>query len=157
MFCGVCVAQSSVFSLVFCRSLFVLFSFWYFIVCPASDYTWDRRGRDRMIVAFTTTYAISVNHNWCCEFESGRGAHHYVIKFISDLRQFGGFSDVSFTNKTDRKDITEILLKVALNTIKQTTKQYLIALDVSSKFLVRMIRTKRTIVYYWCWFVLFLA
>jgi len=27
------------------------------------------------------------------------------------------------TNKTDCHDITEILLKVALNTIKQTTKQ----------------------------------
>jgi hypothetical protein len=27
---------------------------------------------------------------------------------------------VSFTNKTDRHDITEILLKVALNTINQT-------------------------------------
>jgi len=43
---------------------------------------------------------------------------HYVIKFVSDLRQVGGFSPgtpVSTTNKTDRHDITEILLKVALN------------------------------------------
>jgi hypothetical protein len=43
-----------------------------------------------------------------------------VIKFISDLRQVGGFrpgTPVSSTNKTDRHDITEILLKVALNTI----------------------------------------
>jgi len=31
---------------------------------------------------------------------------------------------VSSTNKTDRHDITEILLKVALNTIKQTTNIY---------------------------------
>jgi hypothetical protein len=30
---------------------------------------------------------------------------------------------VSSTNKTDRYDIAEILLKVALNTIKQTNKQ----------------------------------
>jgi hypothetical protein len=30
---------------------------------------------------------------------------------------------VSFTNKTDSHDITEILLKVALNTTKQTNKQ----------------------------------
>jgi hypothetical protein len=29
---------------------------------------------------------------------------------------------VSFTNKTDRHDVTELLLKVALNTIKQTNK-----------------------------------
>jgi hypothetical protein len=44
---------------------------------------------------------------------------HYVIKFVSDLRQVGGFlvTSVSSTNKTDRHDITEILLKVALNTI----------------------------------------
>ena len=31
---------------------------------------------------------------------------------------------VSCTNKTDRHDITEILLKVALNTKKQTNNQY---------------------------------
>jgi hypothetical protein len=45
------------------------------------------RGRDRMVVGFTTTYAISAYHHWCCEFESrsGRGVQHYVIKFASDL------------------------------------------------------------------------
>jgi len=32
-------------------------------------------------------------------------------------------SSVSSTNKTDSHDITEIFLKVALNTIKQTNKQ----------------------------------
>ena len=77
-----------------------------------------------MIVGFTTTYAVSVYHHWCCEFESRsrRGVQHYVIKFVSDLRQCG-FSPcppVSSTNKTDCYDKTEILLKVALNTIKQT-------------------------------------
>jgi hypothetical protein len=43
-----------------------------------------------------------------------------VIKFVSDLQQvvFSGPS-VFFTNKTDRHDIAEIFLKVALNTIKQ--------------------------------------
>ena len=43
-----------------------------------------------------------------------------VIKFVSDLWQVGGFfpgTPVSSTNKTDRHDITEILLKVALNNI----------------------------------------
>jgi hypothetical protein len=46
--------------------------------------------------------------------------HYYAIKFVSDLRQVDGFSPgspVSSINKTDRHDITEILLKVALNTI----------------------------------------
>jgi hypothetical protein len=44
-----------------------------------------------------------------------------MIKFVSDLRQVGGSlgTPVSSTNKTDCHDITEILLKVALNTIKQ--------------------------------------
>jgi len=77
-----------------------------------------------MVVGFTTTYVISVYNNECCEFESRseRCVQHYVIKFVSDLRQVCGFLHVlvfSSTNKTDRHDITEILLKVALNTINQ--------------------------------------
>jgi hypothetical protein len=50
-------------------------------------------GSDRMVVGFTTIYAISAYHNWCCEFKSrsGRGVQQYVIKFVSDLRQVGGF------------------------------------------------------------------
>ena len=52
-----------------------------------------RRGRDRMIAGFTTTYVISAYHHRCCEFESlsGRCVQHYVTKFIIDLRQVGGF------------------------------------------------------------------
>jgi hypothetical protein len=43
---------------------------------------------------------------------------YYVIKFVSDLRQwFSPSIPVSSTNKTDRHDIAEILLKVTLNTI----------------------------------------
>ena len=33
----------------------------------------NRRGHrihDRMVVRFTTTYAVSAYHHWCCEFES---------------------------------------------------------------------------------------
>ena len=53
----------------------------------------DRRGCDRMVVGFTTTYVISAYHHWCSEFESrsGWGIQHYVIKFVGDLRQVGGF------------------------------------------------------------------
>ena len=52
-----------------------------------------RPGRNRMVVGFTTTYAISAYHHWCCEFESRScwGVQHYVITFVSDLRQVGGF------------------------------------------------------------------
>jgi hypothetical protein len=44
---------------------------------------------------------------------------HYVIKFASDLRG-RLYSPVPSTNKTDRHDITEILLKVSLDAIDQT-------------------------------------
>ena len=62
------------------------------IVCHHLIYR-GRRGRDRMVVVFTTIYAISAYHHWCCEFKSrtGRGVQHYVIKFVSDLRQVSGF------------------------------------------------------------------
>ena len=53
-----------------------------------------RRGRDRMVVGFTT-YAISAYHHYSCEFESRLGEvysiQHYVIKSVSDRRQVGGF------------------------------------------------------------------
>jgi hypothetical protein len=55
-------------------------------------------GRDRMVVGFTTTYAISAYHHWCCKFESRSGEVYsiqcYVIKFVSDLRQVVGFLQV---------------------------------------------------------------
>jgi len=37
--------------------------------------------------------STSAYHHWCCEYESrlGRGVQRYVIKFVSDLRQVGGF------------------------------------------------------------------
>jgi hypothetical protein len=30
----------------------------------------DRRGRERMVVGFTTTYVINIYHHLSCEFES---------------------------------------------------------------------------------------
>ena len=71
-----------------------------------------------MIVGIKTTDAISAFHHGCYEFESrsGWGVQHYVIKFVSDFPVFS-------TYKTEGHDITEILLKVALNAIKQTNKQ----------------------------------
>jgi hypothetical protein len=85
------------------------------------------RGCDRIVVGFTTTYAISAYHHWCCEFESrsGRGVLDTtlcdkVCQWLATCRWFSLYPQVSSTNETDRHDITEILLKVALNTIKQT-------------------------------------
>jgi len=42
---------------------------------------------------------------------------YYVIKVVSDLRQVDSFLQFPPKNKTDHHNITEILLKVALNTI----------------------------------------
>jgi hypothetical protein len=36
---------------------------------------------------------------------------HYVIKFVNDLPQVGGFLWVSSTNKINKNDIAEILVK----------------------------------------------
>ena len=69
-----------------------------------------------MVVRFTTpaqsvpitTKVVSSNPVGGEEYS----IQHYVIKFVSDLQQVDGFLLVSYTNKTDRHDITEILLKV---------------------------------------------
>jgi hypothetical protein len=88
----------------------------------------DHHGYDLMVVGFTTIYAISVYHNWCCEFKSrsGQGVQHYVIKLsvTCDMSVVFLCTPVSSTNKPDCHDLTEILLKVALSTINpnQTIK-----------------------------------
>jgi hypothetical protein len=51
-----------------------------------------------------------------------------VIKFVSDLRQVGGFFPVSSTNKYDRHDIAEIVLKVGLSNITLTSNPLLLFL-----------------------------
>ena len=44
-------------------------SFFFFFVSTI----WDCRGRNCMVVGFTTTYAISVYHHYSCEFEFTHG------------------------------------------------------------------------------------
>ena len=64
---------------------------------------------------FTTTYAISAYHHGICyEFESRTGRCTTLCDKVCP--------PVSSTNKTDRHDIAEILLKMALilNTTKRT-------------------------------------
>ena len=57
-----------------------------------------------------------------------------MIKLVRDLPQVGGFlkgTPVSSINKTDRHDITETLLKVALNTININLRPWVrILLDI---------------------------
>ena len=56
----------------------------------------------------------------------------YVMKFVSDLQQVQWCSPCTLvfsTNKTDRQDKTEILLKVTLNTITQPTSNCIYGID----------------------------
>ena len=80
-----------------------------------------------MVVGCTTTCAISVYHHWCCELEprSYRGALDTTLcdkvrQWLAAGRWFSVGTPVSSTDKTDRHDIAEILLKVALNIINLT-------------------------------------
>jgi len=54
-----------------------------------------RRGRDRMVVGFTTTYAIKYISPLVVRTNPAHGEmysiNYYVIKFVSDLRPVGGF------------------------------------------------------------------
>ena len=101
-----------------------------------------------MVVVFANTYAIGAYHHWYCEFESRSGRNVYIYNIIinkgnnkiTELRTilqresqnscdtvfqwlvadwwFYSGTTISSTNKTDCHDKTEILSRVALNTIK---------------------------------------
>ena len=47
--------------------------------------------------------------------------YNNICQWLATGRWFSPGNPVSPTNKTDRRDITEMLLKVALNTINQPT------------------------------------
>jgi hypothetical protein len=90
--------------------------------------TMGRRGRDHMVVGFTTTYATSAYYHWSCEFESRSGMRYTALfdkscQWLATGWWFSLDPPVSSPNKIDRHDITEILLKVAFNTIKQASKR----------------------------------
>jgi hypothetical protein len=70
-----------------------------------------------MVVGFTTTYAISAYHHQNCEFEprSWRGVLDTTLcdkvgQWFATGRWFSPGTPVSSNKKTDRHDITEILL-----------------------------------------------
>ena len=58
-------------------------------------YCWGRRGRDRMVVGFILpmqSVPITTNVVGSNPFhDEVYSIQHYVIKFVSDLRQVGGF------------------------------------------------------------------
>jgi hypothetical protein len=80
------------------------------------------RSRDRMVVGFITTYVISAYHHWLWVRISIRvrctTLCDKVCPWLAKGQWFSPGHPISSTNKTDCNNITEILLKVALNTIK---------------------------------------
>jgi hypothetical protein len=80
-----------------------------------------------MIVGFTTTYVISAYHHWSCEFVHSCEVYliqHYVksLSVTCDSSVvFSGYSGF-LHNKTDNHEITEISLKMVINTIALTPR-----------------------------------
>ena len=84
-----------------------------------------RRGRDRMVVQLpmqsvpiTLMLWVRISIKAMCTKLCDK-----VCQWLARGRWFSPGTPVSSTNETDRHDITEILLKVKLGTIKQTNKQ----------------------------------
>jgi hypothetical protein len=82
-----------------------------------------------MAVRLITTCVISAYHHKSCEFEprSWRGVLDTtlcdkVYQGLTTGRWFSHDTPVSSTNKTDHHDMAELLVKVALNTINQTSQ-----------------------------------
>jgi hypothetical protein len=86
-----------------------------------------------MVVGFRTTYAISAYHHQCCEFKScswwgvlNTTLCDKVFWWLATDLWFSPGTAVSSSNESDRHDITEIVLKEALNTISLMKIFYLL-------------------------------
>ena len=83
-----------------------------------------------MVVGFTTTCVIRACHHYCCEFEPRswrRGVFDTTLcdkicQWLATVRWFSPGTPVSSTNKIGLHHITEVLLKVTLNTINHKPK-----------------------------------
>jgi hypothetical protein len=96
-------------------------------------YVTARRGHDRMVVGFTTTYAISAYHHWCLWVRNSIRARcttwcDEVCQWLATDRWFSPGPPVSPTNKTDRHDIAELLLNKQTNKHTATVPIYLFSI-----------------------------
>jgi hypothetical protein len=78
-----------------------------------------------MVVGLTTTYASGAYHHWCCgiSIKARCNICDKVCQRLATGRWTSPGPSVSITNKTDRHGVAEILLKGALSTINEQTKQ----------------------------------
>jgi hypothetical protein len=105
-----------------------------------------------MIIESTTTYFISIYHHEWCELESSslpgiidKTVYDKVRQWLAACRWF---SPVSSTNKIDRHDITEVLLKVSLNiiilTLTSESTPISLTLHYSDTYLITHHNTSKT-------------
>ena len=107
---------------------------WIFpVLFPGSK--WEKKNENPKFYAHGEVYSIQL-----C-----------VITFVSELHQVGDFlrgTSVTPTNKTNRHDITEILLKTPLNTINLNLKSPAIADDMSRVSVYSIISSNIDIIYW---------
>ena len=101
--------------------------YWKFNLYMILFYLWfgGRRGRDRMVVEVTTTCAISAYCQLILWVRISIRARcttlcDEVCQWLATCQWFSPSTPFSSTNKTYCHHITEILLKVALNTISSS-------------------------------------
>jgi hypothetical protein len=104
-----------------------------------------RCGRDRMVFGF---YSYLCNQcqsplTLWVRFQLRRGVldttlGDKVCKWLAIGRWFSPSTPVSSTNKADCHDITEVLLKVALNTITLTLRISYLVLELFSPFFINI-------------------
>jgi hypothetical protein len=90
---------------------------WHLTICTNDNKLWVRGRRGRMVVGFTTTYAISAYHHLWVQILLRRCILNTtlcdkVCQWLAAGQWFSPGTPVSSTNKTDCHDIVEILLKV---------------------------------------------
>ena len=95
-----------------------------------------RRGRDRMVVGFTTTYAIRARCTTLCD---------KVCQLFATGQWFSPGPPVSSTNKTDHHNITGILLKVALSIIEP--QKFVFILQCKTKMTVVVLIVFKGVLY----------
>ena len=73
--------------------------------CISIIFFYTQGGRECMVVGFTTIYAISAYHTKVMSLNLVHGEvysiQHYVIKFVRDLQQFGGYEFNKFCNSRE--------------------------------------------------------
>jgi hypothetical protein len=112
-----------------------------------TNHRWGRHGRDHMVVGFPNyrcNQCLSPLMVWdWTPFRQGVLDTTLCDKVCKWLATCWWVSPVSSTNKIDRHDITNILLKVVLNTINQTYTNLLTIRDkdITNMFIFVTIRT----------------